>query len=86
MSDNQDHEATPTPETRAANAAGFWDTVAEYRKGLAGFLVPGLVTLGAALLEGSEGGSAVTAGEWVGIAVATLATGAVVTALPNRQP
>lgn len=86
MSDSNGHEATPTPETRAADAAGFWATAAEYRKGIAGFLVPGLITLGIALTENSPAGQAVTAGEWVGIAVATLATGAAVTALPNRQP
>ena len=71
-----------TPETKSATVLA---KIGEYRKAIAAVLVPGLVVLGAALLAGSEGGSAVTAAEWVGIAIASLGTGGAV-ALVNNRP
>ena len=60
--------------------------IAPYWKAVAGLLTPPLTALGVALTPDSAGGAAVTATEWVGIVLAGLATGAVVFAVPNRDP
>lgn len=57
----------------------MWQKIEEARKALAGLLVPALVALGAALVDG-----AVTPEEWVGIVVAALATGTIVYAVENK--
>ncbi len=62
------------------------NTLSPYMKATVAFLTPGLTTLGLALQATSEGGSTVTATEWVGIALASLATAGVVFAVPNRDP
>lgn len=54
------------------------DQIAEYRKAIAAFLVPALVTLASALTDG-----VVTPEEWIWVVVAALGTGSVVTAVPN---
>jgi hypothetical protein len=54
--------------------------VAEYRKALAGFLVPALTVLGGALTDGQ-----VSATEWVAVAIAALGTSAVVALVPNSS-
>lgn len=59
------------------------EKVAEYRKAIAGFVVPGLIVLGSSLTGTSDGGTAVTLAEWVTIAVAMLGTSAVVGAVRN---
>lgn len=56
------------------------EKIAEIRKALAAFLVPALVALGVALVDG-----VISAEEWVHIAIAALGTGAVVYAVPNKD-
>ncbi|MCM6761384.1 hypothetical protein NB037_03045 [Rathayibacter sp. ZW T2_19] len=77
-------DLTPGPD-HAASKPTVLETIAEYRKGIAGFLVPGLLILGASLLSSSDGGGGVTPSEWVAIVVAMLGTGITVTAVPNRS-
>jgi hypothetical protein len=57
----------------------------EARKAVAALVVPGLVVLGSALLEGSDGGSAVTAAEWVAVAIASLGTSGAVYSVRNAD-
>jgi hypothetical protein len=54
------------------------DKIAQYRKAIAAFIVPALVTLAGALADG-----VVTPEEWIWVAVAALGTGGIVTAVPN---
>ena len=56
------------------------ETVREYRKAIAAFIVPALVVLGAALSDG-----VISPQEWVAIAVAALGTSAAVGAVANDQ-
>ena len=56
------------------------DRIAEARKALAAFLVPALVVLAASLEDG-----AVTAAEWIAVAIAALGTAGVVYAVPNKD-
>lgn len=61
--------------------------VDEARKALAGFLVPALVVLVAALLDDSHGGSEVTNVEWLQALIAALTTSGVVYTVRNgRSP
>ena len=60
------------------------ERAAEYRKAIAGFLVPALTVLAAALIPDTDGQVIVTATEWVGIVIAALGTSAIVAAVPNR--
>ncbi len=60
--------------------------ITPYAKAVVGFITPGAVALGAAVLEGSPGGSGVTAAEWVTVAVACVVTGGAVFTVPNREP
>jgi hypothetical protein len=62
------------------------EKIAEYRKAIAGFIVPGLVVIIAALLPGSDGGTAVTVGEWLTALVAVLTTSVAVARVPNDPP
>lgn len=55
----------------------------EARKAVAALVVPGLIVLGGALLSGSDGGSGVTASEWVLVALASLGTSGVVYGVTN---
>lgn len=59
------------------------EKIAQYRKAIAAFLVPGLLVLGTSLIATSDGGTAITAAEWVSIVIAMLGTGTVVTVVPN---
>lgn len=54
------------------------DKLSQYRKAIAAFLVPGLTVLGFAIADG-----VVTWEEWIAVAIATLGTGGLVTAIPN---
>lgn len=54
------------------------DKIAQYRKAIAAFVVPALVTLAGALADG-----VVTPEEWIWVAIAALGTGGIVTAVPN---
>lgn len=58
--------------------------LAEYRKALAAFLVPALTTVGVSLTAGSDGGTSITASEWVNVAIAALVTTGVVAAVRNE--
>ena len=58
----------------------MFDKISEIRKAVAAFLVPALVVLAASLVDG-----AVTANEWVQIAIAALGTAGVVYAVPNEK-
>lgn len=57
--------------------------LAQYWKGILGFITPGVVAFGVAVTEGSDGGTDVTQTEWVGIVVAMLLTGGLVAAKRN---
>ena len=63
----------------------FGDRVAEVRKAIAGFLVPGLVVLVGALTDNSPAGPHVTAGEWLLVLIAALGTGASVYGARNGR-
>jgi len=52
----------------------------EYRKAIAAFLVPALVALAGALADG-----AISAQEWVSIAIAALGTSLAVGAIANKS-
>jgi hypothetical protein len=56
-----------------------------YWKGILGFLVPGAVIIGSAVLSDSDGGATITASEWVTAIVAMIVTGGVVTAKSNAD-
>jgi len=54
------------------------EQIAQYRKAIAAFVVPALVTLAGALADG-----VVSPEEWIWVAIAALGTGGIVTAVPN---
>jgi hypothetical protein len=56
-----------------------------YWKGILGFITPGAVIIGSSVLEGSDGGSTITAAEWVTAIVAMVVTGGLVTAKGNAD-
>lgn len=56
----------------------MFDKLAEYRKAIAAFIVPALVVLSASLADG-----AITAQEWIAVAIAALGTSVAVGAIPN---
>jgi hypothetical protein len=58
--------------------------LAPYKKTVAGFVTPGLVALGVAILPSSPGGSTVTGSEWSTILGAMLATAGIVFKVRNR--
>jgi hypothetical protein len=62
------------------------DKVRLYAKAVIGAISPGVVSLVAAVQDGSQGGQAVTVPEWVGIVAACILTGGAVYAVPNRRP
>lgn len=61
------------------------EKIAPYYKAVIGFITPGVVALVAAVQDGSQGGSAVTGPEWVGIGAACVLTGSLVLATPNKD-
>jgi hypothetical protein len=61
-------------------------TVAPYLKAVVGFIAPGAVTLGSAVLEVSDGGATITTAEWITALVACVVTSAAVYGTPNRDP
>ena len=61
------------------------DRVVEVRKAIAGFVVPGIVTLVGALTDASPGGPHVTAGEWLLVLIAGLSTSGVVYGARNGR-
>lgn len=65
-------------------AAAVAATFPRYWKALIGFVAPGAVLIGSAVLEPSAGGTAITTGEWVTAAVACVVTSAGVATKGNR--
>lgn len=62
------------------------DKIAPYYKAVAGFLVPLLTQLLAAVQNGSDGGSKITTAEWLTAILTSLAAGGVVFMIPNKDP
>lgn len=62
------------------------DKVAPYYKAVTGLAVPFLGSVGFALAAGSDGGSAVTTGEWVQAVVLGLVGGGATFSIPNKDP
>ena len=62
------------------------DKVAPYYKALAGIVVPFLTSVGAALLESSDGGTAITTHEWITAVVVAVVAGGAVFTVPNKDP
>jgi len=60
--------------------------LAPYWKSVLGFVAPGAVLVGSAVTEVSDGGTAITAAEWVTALVACVVTSAAVYSVPNRDP
>jgi hypothetical protein len=60
--------------------------LAPYWKTVVGFIAPGAVLIGSAVTEASDGGSTITAAEWVTAVVACIVTSAAVYGVPNRDP
>lgn len=60
--------------------------IAPYWKAVMGFITPGVIVLGGALLEGSAGGSDVTQTEWITAVVAMFVTGGAVFTKANGDP
>lgn len=56
-----------------------------YWKAILGFVTPGVVVLGSAVTEASDGGSTITTTEWVTALVACVATGGLVAAKGNTE-
>lgn len=61
-------------------------SIAPYWKAVLGFLTPGAVIIGSAVLAGSDGGSAITTAEWVTAGVAMIITGGAVYGKSNKDP
>lgn len=66
-----------------SNVIEYLGTVA---KALVAFVAPGAVILTSAVLENSAGGEAITQGEWVTAACATIITAGAVYGVPNKAP
>lgn len=62
----------------------FFFYIGYYRKAVVAAITPSIVALVAAVQDGSQGGSAVTGPEWVGIIAAGILTGGAVGAVANR--
>jgi hypothetical protein len=60
-------------------------TLDRYWKAVLGFVAPGAVIIGGAVLEGSPGDSAITFAEWVTAIVAMIVTGASVASAKNED-
>lgn len=62
------------------------NSIAPYYKAVAGFLVPFLTQLAAALTGTSDGGTNITSQEWLTAIITSLVAGGVVFAVPNKDP
>ena len=62
------------------------DRIAPYWKAAVGFVAPGASLLIAAVLPGSDGGSAITAAEWITAGATCIVTAAAVYAAPRNRP
>ncbi len=61
------------------------NSIAPYAKAVVAFLVPFLTQVGAALVETSDGGTAITGNEWLTALLTSLAAAGVVYAVPNKD-
>lgn len=61
------------------------DKIAPYWKAVVGFLAPAAVLVIAAVQPGSDGGTAITAAEWITAACTCVATSAGVYTVPNKR-
>jgi len=61
------------------------DKIAPYYKAVAGFLIPFLTQIAAALTARSDGGTTITQSEWLTAILTSLAAGGVVFAVPNKN-
>lgn len=62
------------------------DKIAPYWKAVIGFFAPAATMLTGAVLEGSDGGSHITQGEWITALCAAVITGGAVYAKGNTDP
>ena len=60
------------------------DKLAPYWKAVIGFIAPGAAILISSVLEGSAGGEAITAGEWITAVCTAVITAGTVYAVPNK--
>lgn len=60
------------------------EKIEPYKKAVLGFLAPGAVVIMSSVLDGSAGGTGITAGEWITAACSMIITGAGVYAVANR--
>jgi len=61
------------------------EKITPYAKAIVGFIAPGAVILTSSVTSGSDGGTLVTAAEWVTAACACIITAAAVYAVPNSK-
>lgn len=59
------------------------EKIAPYWKAVVAFVAPGATIVIASVLEGSDGGTIITAAEWITAACTCLVTAATVYAVPN---
>ena len=59
--------------------------IGRYAKAVVGFVAPGLIVIGSAVTNASDGGSQITTAEWVTALVACVATSAGVYAVKNKE-
>lgn len=64
----------------------LYTSIAPVAKAVTGAVVAGLGALGTALIADESGNVAVTAGEWVAVATATLVASYAVWQIPNEDP
>jgi hypothetical protein len=62
------------------------DRVKPFAKAVVAFVTPGAVVIGSAVTEASQGGSNITAAEWVTAIVACVVTAGAVYGVPNKDP
>ena len=60
------------------------ERLAPYWKAVVGFFAPGAVSIAAAVTDASDGGTLITAAEWITAACAMVITAAAVYAVPNK--
>ncbi len=60
--------------------------VAPYYKAVTALVVPFLTSVGAAMMDSSDGGSAITGHEWIAAVVLSLVAGGAVFTVPNKDP
>lgn len=74
----------PLPE-QPGRLARIVDDIKRPWKAIVAFVAPGAVVIGSAVAEASDGGSRITAAEWVTALVACVVTSAAVFSTPNPK-